>query len=174
MDKFKSQAPPVLVATDIAARGLDIDEISHVINYDMPNEPETYVHRIGRTGRAGASGLAVSFCDSLERDLLRDIERLIRQPIPVSPDRPDLPAPPPRPASRQTRPQQASMPERRHRHDGSHAVRRERVAEQPATVDRPASLIAAASSDRQARPIGVGYRSRGKTKPRRGAVRVSR
>ena len=96
MTRFKSGEQPILVATDIAARGLDIDEISHVINYDVPNVPETYVHRIGRTGRAGASGLAVSFCDEEERAYLQDIERLIRRPIPVGADKPVLPAPAPR------------------------------------------------------------------------------
>jgi ATP-dependent RNA helicase RhlE len=79
---FKTGATRVLVATDIAARGIDVEEISHVINYDMPNEPETYVHRIGRTARAGASGVAYSFCDSDERPYLVDIERLIRLNIP--------------------------------------------------------------------------------------------
>ena len=81
---FKGDAPPILVATDIAARGLDIDEVSHVINYEIPNVPETYVHRIGRTARAGAAGIAVSFCDQDERAYLRDIQRLIRQTIPVA------------------------------------------------------------------------------------------
>ena len=76
------------MASDIAARGLDIDEISLVVNYDLPNEPETYVHRIGRTGRAGAIGAAVSFCDSEERAYLRDIERLIRKPVPVIAEHP--------------------------------------------------------------------------------------
>ena len=85
---FKSQSPPVLVATDIAARGLDIDEVSHVVNYDLPNVPETYVHRIGRTARAGASGVAISFCDREERVFLRDIERLTRQKIEVREDQP--------------------------------------------------------------------------------------
>ncbi|HEX2973093.1 MAG TPA: DEAD/DEAH box helicase [Tepidisphaeraceae bacterium] len=80
---FQSQQPPVLVATDIASRGIDVDGISHVINYDIPNEPETYVHRIGRTGRAGAEGIAFSFCDGEERQYLKAIERLIRQTIPV-------------------------------------------------------------------------------------------
>ncbi len=80
---FRSNRISVLVATDIAARGLDIDEISHVINYDMPNVPETYVHRIGRTARAGASGIAVSFCDHDERPHLKAIERLIRKTISV-------------------------------------------------------------------------------------------
>ncbi len=72
----------VLVATDIAARGIDVDGITHIINYDLPNEPETYVHRIGRTARAGAEGDAVSFCSASEREQLRDIEHLIRKPIP--------------------------------------------------------------------------------------------
>lgn len=81
---FKRGSTRVLVATDIAARGLDIDEVSHVINYDLPNEPESYVHRIGRTARAGASGVAVSFCDSEERGYLRDIERTIRVKVPVA------------------------------------------------------------------------------------------
>ena len=79
--QFKAGRMRVLVASDIVARGLDVDEISHVINFDMPNEPETYIHRIGRTGRAGASGLAISFCSFEERSNLDDIEKLIRQPI---------------------------------------------------------------------------------------------
>jgi ATP-dependent RNA helicase RhlE len=83
LGNFRSNKTSILVATDIAARGLDIDEISHVINYDMPNVPETYVHRIGRTARAGASGVAVSFCDQDERSHLKAIERLIRQHITV-------------------------------------------------------------------------------------------
>jgi ATP-dependent RNA helicase RhlE len=78
----------ILVATDIAARGIDIDDITHVINYELPNVPESYVHRIGRTARAGADGVALSFCDVEEREYLRDIERLIRRSIPVVPDHP--------------------------------------------------------------------------------------
>ena len=89
---FKSKSPPVLVATDIAARGLDIDDVSHVVNFDVPNVPETYVHRIGRTGRAGATGKAVSFCDPEERCWLRAIERLTKIPIPVKTDHPEYPA----------------------------------------------------------------------------------
>ncbi len=83
LQRFRNGRLRALVATDIAARGLDVTGISHVINYDLPNEPESYVHRIGRTGRAGASGIAVSFCDSSERGYLRDIERLIGRRIPV-------------------------------------------------------------------------------------------
>jgi ATP-dependent RNA helicase RhlE len=74
----------VLVATDVAARGIDVDGISHVINFDMPNVAESYVHRIGRTGRAGALGWAIAFCDRDERGLLADIERLIRRRLPVA------------------------------------------------------------------------------------------
>jgi ATP-dependent RNA helicase RhlE len=80
---FRDGKIRVLVATDIAARGIDIDGISHVINYELPNVPETYVHRIGRTARAGAAGTAISFCDRAERGSLRDIERLTRRPLTV-------------------------------------------------------------------------------------------
>jgi ATP-dependent RNA helicase RhlE len=80
---FRTGRTRVLVATDIAARGLDVDDVSHVINYDLPHEPESYVHRIGRTGRAGASGVAYSFCSPMERSLLREIERLVGARIPA-------------------------------------------------------------------------------------------
>jgi ATP-dependent RNA helicase RhlE len=83
LESFKRRTTRVLVATDIAARGIDIDELTHVVNFDLPNVPETYVHRIGRTGRAGASGVAISFCDSGERDYLKEIQKLIRKDIPV-------------------------------------------------------------------------------------------
>ena len=83
LDAFKRGKVRVLVATDVAARGIDVDNITHVINYDLPNEPETYVHRIGRTARAGASGDALSFCSAEERNYLRDIERFIKMQIPV-------------------------------------------------------------------------------------------
>ena len=85
LDGFKRGRVRVLVATDIAARGIDIKELSHVINYDLPNEPESYVHRVGRTGRAGLTGAAISFCASEERPFLRDIERLTKRRL----DRPE-------------------------------------------------------------------------------------
>ncbi|MCB0523508.1 MAG: DEAD/DEAH box helicase [Lewinellaceae bacterium] len=85
---FKNGKIRVLVATDIAARGIDIDDLTHVINFDLPNIPETYVHRIGRTGRAGASGIALSFCDSEERPYLKDIQKLTGIQIPVIEDHP--------------------------------------------------------------------------------------
>lgn len=88
LGNFKSGKTTVLVATDIAARGIDVQELAKVINYDLPNVAETYVHRIGRTGRANASGLAISFCDIEEADYLRDIQRLIKQEIPVVRDHP--------------------------------------------------------------------------------------
>jgi ATP-dependent RNA helicase RhlE len=92
LSNFKTGKTPVLIASDIAARGIDIDDISHVINFDLSNEPETYVHRIGRTARAGASGTAVSFCDRDERSYLKAIERLIRKEIRVEDNHPEYPA----------------------------------------------------------------------------------
>ncbi len=83
LEGFRKGTNPVLVATDLAARGIDVEGISHVFNFDLPNEPETYVHRIGRTGRAGASGVAISFCDDTEGEYLREIEKLTGQPISV-------------------------------------------------------------------------------------------
>jgi len=83
LSNFKAQTTRVLVATDIAARGIDVDDMEYVINFEMPNVPETYVHRIGRTGRAGAKGTAFSFCDAEEKAYLRDIEKLIAQKIPI-------------------------------------------------------------------------------------------
>ena len=91
MDAFRSKNPPVLVATDIAARGIDVDDITHVINFDLPDVPETYVHRIGRTARAGAAGSAVSLVGRDERSQLRAIERLIGHPIAFGPPLEDVP-----------------------------------------------------------------------------------
>ena len=89
LDAFRNAKIEVLVATDIAARGIDVDAVSHVINYELPEVPEAYIHRIGRTARAGASGSAISLCDTAERDLLRGIERLTRQSIPAEDRRND-------------------------------------------------------------------------------------
>ncbi|MEG2479674.1 MAG: helicase-related protein, partial [Mucinivorans sp.] len=77
LSNFKNRTIRVLIATDIAARGIDIDSLSHVVNFDLPEVPETYVHRIGRTGRAGSSGVAIAFCDAEEMQQLRDIQKLI-------------------------------------------------------------------------------------------------
>ncbi|EDM36038.1 possible ATP-dependent RNA helicase [Pedobacter sp. BAL39] len=88
LTNFKAKTTRILVATDIAARGIDVDELTHVINYELPNIPETYVHRIGRTGRAGNSGISFSFCDGEEKEFLDDIEKLIALKIPVQEDHP--------------------------------------------------------------------------------------
>ncbi|NNC70887.1 MAG: DEAD/DEAH box helicase [Flavobacteriaceae bacterium] len=88
LENFKNGDSTVLIATDIAARGIDVSELAYVINYDLPNIPETYVHRIGRTGRAKASGIALSFCDKDERPYLQGIQKLIRQHIPVIKEHP--------------------------------------------------------------------------------------
>src|SRR4051812_6339149 len=95
LESFREGSTRVLVATDIAARGIDVDGITHVVNFELPNEPESYVHRIGRTARAGARGVALSFCDREERGYLRDIERLTKQQLQVVADHPyrvDAPA----------------------------------------------------------------------------------
>jgi ATP-dependent RNA helicase RhlE len=86
LNGFKEKKIRVLVATDIAARGIDVDELSHVINFDLPDVPETYIHRIGRTGRAGNGGFAISFCSQEEMDRLKDIEKHIQMKIPVVTD----------------------------------------------------------------------------------------
>lgn len=83
LKKFKNRNTRVLIATDIAARGIDIDDLTHVLNFEMPNIPETYVHRIGRTGRAGAKSTAWSFCGGSEKSVLADIQSLIKKTIPL-------------------------------------------------------------------------------------------
>jgi ATP-dependent RNA helicase RhlE len=88
LSNFRAGHSRVLVATDIAARGIDVKGIALVVNFDLPEEPESYVHRIGRTARAGMDGIAIAFCDSSERNLLRNVERLIRRPVPVLKDHP--------------------------------------------------------------------------------------
>ena len=114
LERFRRGEARVLVATDIAARGIDVDDISHVINYELPDTPESYVHRIGRTARAGADGIAYSFCDAGERNSLGQIERLIRQQLTVVGD---APTPAPRPAQR---------PPRRHGNGGYKGPRHRR------------------------------------------------
>lgn len=110
LSNFKEGSTKVLIATDIAARGIDVEDLALVVNYDLPNVAETYVHRIGRTGRAQASGIALSFCDHEEKTYLRDIEKLIRQQIPVIDNHPyfsqsvvDAPAIAPKKPQRQAR-----------------------------------------------------------------------
>jgi ATP-dependent RNA helicase RhlE len=95
LQQFRDGQVRVLVATDIAARGIDIDNVSHVINFELPNEPESYVHRIGRTARAGTSGIAISFCDGSENAFLRQIERMTKTPITVAQGQQMADSPPP-------------------------------------------------------------------------------
>jgi ATP-dependent RNA helicase RhlE len=127
---FRQGKLRTLVATDIAARGIDVDGISHVVNYDLPNIPESYVHRIGRTARAGADGVAISFCDTDEAPFLRAIEKLIRMSIPASSRRAtsrpaQQPAPHRRRVKHGARFQRQSPPRpagNGHARDGSHAL----------------------------------------------------
>jgi ATP-dependent RNA helicase RhlE len=112
LTNFKTGRTRVLVATDIASRGIDVQEISHVFNYDLPEVAESYVHRIGRTGRNGASGFAVAFCDGEERAYLRQIERLTRQQLPVL-NVPEMAAPPPlSPEAARAEAERSARPER--------------------------------------------------------------
>ena len=132
LQQFRRGTLRVLVATDLAARGIDVDAVSHVINYDLPVDPETYVHRIGRTGRAGADGVALSFCDNSERGALRAIERLVRKSIEVCADHPYHAAPTAGPNGRHpsNRPlgrSQHKSPNQRPRH-GAHGNRHHQFA----------------------------------------------
>ncbi len=125
LDAFRTGRCRVLVATDVAARGLDVDGITHVFNFDLPNEPEAYVHRIGRTGRAGATGSAISFCDHEERLYLRDIERLFAKKIPAMETPAALPEAP------------AHAPAHRATHEGSAASAHEQGHGHPTNRSRP-------------------------------------
>lgn len=120
LSSFKDRSIRVLVATDIAARGIDVDKLSYVINFEIPNIPETYVHRIGRTGRAGLDGIALTFCDHEEVAYLRDIEKLIRTKIPRNEDHPfpvetpiNMDAPAPKKQQNQRPPRSSSSPSNR-------------------------------------------------------------
>jgi ATP-dependent RNA helicase RhlE len=138
---FRDGKVKVLVATDIAARGIDIDGISHVVNYELPNVPEAYVHRIGRTARAGAAGTAIAFCDASERGLLRDIERLTGQKLAVVGED-NLPAEEPKRSNNAQRPAQnrnrrrkwGGKPEAR---NGEHGASRGQQGERHSAGDAP-------------------------------------
>ena len=125
---FKTGRTRVLVATDIAARGIDVDGVTHVVNYELPDVPESYVHRIGRTARAGAAGVAISLCADDERNLLRDIERTTRQRLSVTDRRKgDAPPPPAQPAAK--KPGQNARPKNRNaRHRGRGQQQQRRAA----------------------------------------------
>jgi ATP-dependent RNA helicase RhlE len=151
---FKSSRPPILVATDVASRGIDVDGVSHVINYDMPIEPETYVHRIGRTGRAGATGIAVSFCDRDERKHLKAIERLLRKSVDVQKHALANDTAP-EPERRETRPKSASAVRRPARRSDD---RPRRVEQGSARDDQGAPPSKPSGSRRFGRPTGRGRR----------------
>jgi len=121
LERFRSGAARVLVATDIAARGIDIDNVTHVVNFELPNEPESYVHRIGRTARAGAAGIAISFCDASENEYLRQIEKLTRSPLTVAHGRPAADQPP---AGRNYARPKTSRFNRRPQHNGARSAAR--------------------------------------------------
>ncbi|MBL8744827.1 MAG: DEAD/DEAH box helicase [Phycisphaerae bacterium] len=159
LEQFRSGRTRVLVATDVAARGIDVDGITHVFNFDLPNEPESYVHRIGRTGRAGATGVAISFCDGDERGYLRDIERLTGKKIRTI----ETPAGlvDARPTDRHVDSASHRVPERRHI-DARHEARPMRSGKSSASpVGGGARARAAGTGStpgaRPARPTGNGW-----------------
>ena len=157
---FRAAKIRALVATDIAARGIDVDQVSHVVNFELPDVPESYVHRIGRTARAGAAGIAISLCDAEERDLLRDIERLTRKAIPAEDRRHDKTSSPSlsEPERRQPSRGRARGPSGRGGDDrGSRQERQQR-----AYHSRP-----------QQGEKNRGFRSAGGSAPRQGAPRQS-
>jgi len=134
LDSFRNGKVRILVATDIAARGIDVPNISHVINYELPNEPESYVHRIGRTARAGAGGAALSFCDHSERPYLQAIERLMHSTVTVGEHR--LAALPPAPLRQPLRGESTAPAKRRKRSRGRRFAGIQRVASAPAKGER--------------------------------------
>jgi ATP-dependent RNA helicase RhlE len=133
---FRAGQVSTLIATDIAARGIDVDGISHVVNYDLPNIPESYVHRIGRTARAGASGIAISFCDADEVPFLRDIEKLIRASIPATDQRTSRPAAKHADGARPVRSQTTWDPVRQHNTRPVHKTRAAPVPAEPEPAPR--------------------------------------
>lgn len=139
---FRGNQVQVLVATDVAARGIDIDGITHVINFDIPAEPESYVHRIGRTGRAGAEGIALSFCSASERGELRAIEKLIGRKVPLDANQPEGQIPPADPQD-----QKNAKPSRRRRNGASKRPEGTRSGSNYRTADGPAD-----ASGHEARP----------------------
>jgi ATP-dependent RNA helicase RhlE len=175
---FRSGHARVLVATDIAARGIDVDGITHVINFELPNIPESYVHRIGRTARAGAAGTAISFCDAEEREFLRDIEKLIRCRLPVGQHRGDnkVPAPEAVDTSHQRTPQpQTTKVQARPRAAVAKSAASKPAAAQPAEMKAASTNGAAAKGNR---PKAAGAVQASGKKPRgdnssRGSARAT-
>jgi ATP-dependent RNA helicase RhlE len=153
---FREGTVRILVATDIAARGIDVEGISHVINFDLPNVPETYVHRIGRTARAGAAGVAISLCDGEELAFVRDIEKLIRMSVPVSESR-ACPNGAERPAAQMHsgRPSDHAQGPQQHRHRNGAARTRGRDHSRPASR----GIASVAFLSRSVHPSGDGAAS---------------
>jgi ATP-dependent RNA helicase RhlE len=133
LDNFRNNKIPVLVATDIASRGIDVDGVTHIVNYDLTHEPETYVHRIGRTGRAGSKGAAIAFCDREEMQNLKAIERLLRKTIPVKNDHPTYVADPTASSDRAPRPE-SQLPRRQ---DANNRQQPSRPPGKPASPHHP-------------------------------------
>lgn len=165
---FKAGKARALIATDIAARGIDVDGVSHVVNFELPNIPESYVHRIGRTARAGATGIAISFCDGEEKAYLRDIEKLIRQRVPAF-DRDGQPMASPsldgatRPAG--PKPRQGKP----HRGNGRPSDR-QRTSDKPGQAPRPQAKRPASQPGGERRAAGdspSGYMTRKPSRPQR-------
>ncbi len=166
MANFRAGRIRTLIATDIAARGIDVDGITHVINYDLPNEPESYVHRIGRTARAGAEGIAISFCDAEEFAYLRSIEKLIGLSIPATGE-------PPRQAQRHARPQQQtrrSGPGRPHRAEGGHERAEQKPRGQRPRRRRSQNGQAAAGNAPSSRGNGQHGRGEASSTPHNGEI----
>jgi ATP-dependent RNA helicase RhlE len=162
LSSFKSGASRVLVATDIAARGLDVEGVSHVINFDLPDVPESYVHRIGRTARAGASGIALSFCDSEERVMLGAIEKLIRARIPVEGGHAQPAHAAPLPAPAHAAPLPSPARHSAHGHSGSS----HRPARPPSARPVPAAPSSSSSAESSSAPSAAAQ-PQGRSRPRR-------
>ena len=157
LDAFKSGDARVLVATDIAARGIDIEGVSHVVNFELPNVPEAYVHRIGRTARAGASGIAITLCEPEERKLLRDIEKLIGTRIPFEGDAGPVDARSPAASPRARKPADGAGKRKPRKRPANRGRRGKPTGATPASANTPARAEASAATgaarkDRPARP----------------------
>jgi ATP-dependent RNA helicase RhlE len=157
---FKNLDIRVLVATEVASRGLDIKELPHVVNYELPNVPEDYVHRIGRTGRAGATGIAISLVSSDEQGLLKDIEKVLHKSVPVAPTPTFAPAPPPLPEhnERYRDPRAANNPRRR---SGGHQQQQSRPQRSHAPSHKPTGSNTGTSPQNAARPHSKQQHRRG-------------
>ncbi|OGQ85348.1 MAG: hypothetical protein A2289_01315 [Deltaproteobacteria bacterium RIFOXYA12_FULL_58_15] len=174
LEDFKAGRIRIVVATDIAARGIDIKDLSHVINFDLPNEPESYVHRVGRTGRAGKTGIAISFCSAEERLYLKDIERLIRRSIEIRVTPKGLPrgpASPPRSRDNSSG-SRATQPGQRNVRPGQRNARPGQRDARPGQRDARPGQRDARPGQRDARPASLHKRPRGGV-PDRGPSRQS-